>query len=88
MKQNISFTSDNFNQQTPGFIKVIYRSLMFVTLMWAMAIEPRMTIPVNIAHDIDAWAIIANFGIYYFCQCFGFKQPEDPTKQTADPKNN
>jgi hypothetical protein len=78
-----TFNLDQVNQPTPASIKLIYRVLMFASSMWAFGFEPRFPgISEAAKHSIDAWLLIGNFGIYQFCQFFGFKAPDkiEPAK--------
>ncbi len=71
---------------TPKGIKIFYRTLMFLSGLWAL-LEPYFpNIPVKIAHDIDKFILLGNVVIYYVCQQFGWVVPktgnstEDTTK--------
>ena len=77
MKQ-VTFTSENFNKETPKIIKNAYRALMFLTALWILAIEPRVNIPLMVAHNIDVWSSISTYAVYLFCQYFGYKCPDLP----------
>jgi hypothetical protein len=72
----ISFGISEIGQETPAKIKLIYRWLMFLSLVWTMAVQPRVTcIPAEWQYNIDSILLIANNGIYFFCNCFGYANP-------------
>lgn len=75
--EKINWDVDNYNKETPRFIKYIYRILGFLTAMWVLAIEPRCPgISIAVKHAILTISVVGTYGIYYFCQYFGFKQPD------------
>jgi hypothetical protein len=76
--KEVSFGSDNLNKETPKFIKSLYRGLAASAALWMLAIEPRVIMPLAVAHNIDVWLSISSFAIYTFCQYFGYKCPDLP----------
>lgn len=86
MKQAIQFGVGQMATETPAKIKAIYRTLMFLSLMWVMAIEPRFPqISEHVKYIIDSSLSIANYGIYFFCNCFGYAPPEQVKQDVAVP---
>lgn len=85
--QKIEWSSDNYNKETPAFIKIIYRALGALTALWIMAIEPRVHFSIEIKYAITSTAAIGSYAIYYFCQYFGFKEPEGPSSANELSKN-
>lgn len=79
MKPKITFNSENWNKETPKFIKTIYRALGALTAFWLMAIEPRMPgLSLSVKYAVLTYSVGGNYAIYYFCQYFGYQQPEAP----------
>ena len=77
MEQKLTLGVSNLATDTPPKIKLVYRWLGFFSLVWLAAIEPRFpSIPATVLHAVDSWLAIANFGIYAFCNCFGYKAPD------------
>lgn len=69
---------------TPKAIQFFYRSLLFLSGLWALVIEPQFpNIPIKIAHDVDKWILIGNTIIYYVCQFFGWVPPKSTAAQTT-----
>lgn len=92
--KKISFGLDQTNKPTPGFIKLIYKTLMFCTLMWQVGIEPRFQqIPEHTRYLTITYLSLASLGLYFFCQCFGYSQPDKidigtPPDQNAEISKN
>ncbi len=72
----IVFGASQFGKETPKWIATIYRVVMFLTLLWMTAIEPRVGLSDQLAHNIDVLLAISSISIYLFCQCFGYKAPD------------
>lgn len=77
--KSIGLSSDNYNKPTPNGVKLIYRTLGFLSIMWIGTIEPRVNIPLQLAHNIDISLIMGLAAIYQFCRYFGYAQPQDLT---------
>jgi len=83
---NLKFGTDQFGKETPPQIKLIYRLLMFASFMWAMALEPRFPgLSEHVKYSVDSWLLIGNYGIYYFCNCFGIKPPDQIQRENVPP---
>lgn len=74
---DLTFGLDQMGKETPKSIKLIYRLTMFFSAMWAFFTMSKFcTISDHANAQVLALLGLINFGIYNFCQCFGFKCPE------------
>lgn len=71
----IAFGMEGLNGATPPIVKNIYRAIMFLCGFWAIVLEPQFHLPDTITHNIDKWLMVSNTGIYFICQFFGWRQP-------------
>lgn len=76
--KTIQFGTDQVGVETPPQIKLIYRWLMFISAIWFMAIDPRLPdLSEHIKYVIASWIGGGNIAIYAFCNCFGYKCPDN-----------
>lgn len=73
--KKIKFGFTQIANETPAYIKSIYRTIFFLSGFWIAVIEPRVTLSEHTLHMIDASLSCASFGIYYICQYFGIELP-------------
>lgn len=73
----IGMSVENLSADTPKAIKNIYRTIMFLSGFWAIVLEPQFNnLSPALLHNIDKWLVVGNIGIYYVCQFFGWRQPQ------------
>lgn len=62
--------------ETPKFVKLIYRILATVFLIWGIAQGVFPEIPEHVASVINRLGVIFLPVVYAICQTFGWKKPE------------
>ena len=71
----ISFGIGQIKNETPGPLKLIYRWIMFLSLLWKIVQPQFPAIPAAASHHIDSVLVMGIPAIYLFCQCFGLVPP-------------
>ena len=70
---------------TPKAAVLMYRSVMVISLVWSLFIQPVFTnIPMGYANHIDKALLALNGTLYAIGNMFGWVIPKDASKQTTE----
>ena len=73
--KRIIWNPNQINQPTPLFIIMGFRVVFMLSLVWAAAIQPRLHNSADVDLTVDTCLLIFDKTVYFFCLCFGYKQP-------------
>lgn len=73
----VKFGVKQVHNDTPVFVKWIFRAILYSSGLYALVIQPTLKLPVETQLLIDTWIIVGNNFIHFTTRFFGWDHPEN-----------